>query len=56
MCAGHRHARGNLGVVWENIRRSDAPLARRLRMIGVNYWRRVQLRQSCCGHYGDAGC
>jgi hypothetical protein len=59
MCAGHRPphgAGGGLGAVWENIRRSDAPLPERLRMISVNYWRRVRLAQACCGHYGEPGC
>ena len=56
MCAGHHRAGGNLGTVWENIRKSDAPLPEKLRMISVNYWRRIRLAQSCCGHYGDPGC
>jgi hypothetical protein len=56
MCAGHRHTGGGLGTHWENIRRSDAPLPGKLRLITVNYWRRLRLGQACCGHYGDPGC
>ena len=25
-------------------------------MVWVNYLRRFQLRQSCCGNYGEPGC
>jgi hypothetical protein len=57
MCAGHEHpARGSLRSTWKNLSRGDMPLGERLRTIALNYRRRGQLRQACCGHYGDPGC
>jgi hypothetical protein len=57
MCAGHQgEPRGNPRSTWKNFRDSDAPLPRRLQMVWVNYLRRFQLRQSCCGNYGEPGC
>jgi hypothetical protein len=41
---------------WVNFRESDLPLPQRLAALGSNYWRRIRLRQTCCGHYGDPGC
>ncbi len=28
----------------------------KLRMLAGNLWRRVVLRQACCGHDGEPGC
>jgi len=56
MCAGHQRPNPSLGASWANLRDSDLPLPRRLSLLGSNYWRRIRLRQSCCGHYGDPGC
>jgi hypothetical protein len=57
MCAGHqREPRGNPRSTWKNFRDSDAPLPRRLQMVWANYLRRFQLRQNCCGNYGEPGC
>jgi hypothetical protein len=32
------------------------PLAVKLRKLSRNLWRRVVLRQNCCGHEGEPGC
>jgi hypothetical protein len=32
------------------------PLAEKVRKLGGNLWRRVLLRQTCCGHPGEPGC
>jgi hypothetical protein len=32
------------------------PLGQKLSMLARNLWRRVVLRQSCCGHDGEPGC
>ena len=36
--------------------RREMSLARRVRLIGSNYARRVATRQACCGHPGEPGC
>ena len=32
------------------------PLPEKLAKLGQNLWRRVVLRQTCCGHHGEPGC
>jgi hypothetical protein len=32
------------------------PLAEKLTKLTRNLWRRVVLRQMCCGHSGEPGC
>ena len=32
------------------------PLGVKLRKLTRNLWRRVALRQNCCGHPGEPGC
>jgi hypothetical protein len=34
----------------------DAPFGVKLCLATRNLWRRVVLRQSCCGHHGQPGC
>jgi hypothetical protein len=36
----------------------DAPMPwpRKLSLLARNLWRRVALRQTCCGHAGEPGC
>ena len=39
-----------------NFLESDLPLGERSRMTMRNLWRRLALRQSCCGNDGQPGC
>jgi len=32
------------------------PLPEKLSKLSRNLWRRVVLRQNCCGHHGEPGC
>lgn len=32
------------------------PLPEKLSKLARNLWRRVVLRQNCCGHHGEPGC
>jgi len=32
------------------------PLPEKLTKLTRNLWRRVILRQNCCGHHGEPGC
>ena len=32
------------------------PLPEKLGKLTRNLWRRVVLRQECCGHHGEPGC
>jgi len=32
------------------------PLPEKLTKLTRNLWRRVVLRQTCCGHHGEPGC
>lgn len=32
------------------------PLPEKLAKLTRNLWRRVMLRQTCCGHHGEPGC
>jgi hypothetical protein len=32
------------------------PLPEKVRKLTGNLWRRVALRQTCCGHSGEPGC
>jgi hypothetical protein len=32
------------------------PAGEKLRKLARNLWRRVALRQTCCGHPGEPGC
>lgn len=32
------------------------PLPEKLSKLARNLWRRVVLRQTCCGHHGEPGC
>jgi hypothetical protein len=32
------------------------PLAEKLTKLARNLWRRVVLRQACCGNHGEPGC
>lgn len=32
------------------------PLGEKLTKLARNLWRRVALRQNCCGHPGEPGC
>jgi len=39
-----------------NFLESDLPIGRRSRLTARNLWRRLVLRQSCCGNDGQPGC
>jgi hypothetical protein len=54
MCAAG--GRPSLEAVVRNWRNSDAPLWDKIGMTARNLWRRVALRQTCCGHHGQPGC
>ena len=32
------------------------PVEKKIQQFSVNMWRRIALRQLCCGHPGEAGC
>jgi len=32
------------------------PLPEKLLKLTINLWRRIVLRQNCCGHIGEPGC
>ena len=34
----------------------EAPLGTKLRLTVRNLWRRIVLRQNCCGNHGQPGC
>jgi hypothetical protein len=34
----------------------DAPTRVKLRLAARNFWRRIALRQNCCGNHGQPGC
>ena len=60
MCAGSGSG-GNgdqpsIGAVISNWSDYDAPFTTKLRMAVRNLWRRVVLRQNCCGNHGQPGC
>jgi hypothetical protein len=59
MCAGDGSGsarRPSLGAVISNWSEYDAPIATKLRLTARNLWRRVVLRQTCCGNHGQPGC
>jgi hypothetical protein len=59
MCAGNGSGsarRPSIGAVISNWSEYDAPIATKLRLTARNLWRRVVLRQSCCGNHGQPGC
>jgi|GEM_PF-1315782 len=39
-----------------NFRDSDLPLGERSQITARNLWRRLVLRQTCCGNDGQPGC
>lgn len=39
-----------------NFLESDLPIGRRSRLTVGNLWRRLVLRQTCCGNDGQPGC
>ncbi len=41
---------------WFTNLNAPPPWPQKLRVIARNYWRRVVLRQTCCGHEGEPGC
>jgi hypothetical protein len=60
MCAGSGSGgngdRPSIGAVISNWTDFDAPFTTKLRMTARNLWRRVVLRQGCCGNHGQPGC
>jgi len=44
------------GVVISNWTEYDAPTRTKLRLAARNFWRRIVLRQTCCGNHGQPGC
>lgn len=46
----------SLARVIANWSEYDAPIGTKLRMTARNLWRRVVLRQNCCGNHGQPGC
>lgn len=54
MCAGG--SRPSFGALVHNWRASDAPLRDKIAMTARNLWRRLALRQTCCGNHGQPGC
>lgn len=60
MCAGNGSGgssrRPSIGAVISNWADYDAPFGTKLRMAARNLWRRVVLRQTCCGNHGQPGC
>jgi hypothetical protein len=60
MCAGSgsggNGGRPSIGAFISNWSAYDAPVVTKLRMAARNLWRRVVLRQSCCGNHGQPGC
>ena len=60
MCAGSgsggNGGRPSIGAFISNWSDYDAPFATKLRMAARNLWRRVVLRQNCCGNHGQPGC
>jgi hypothetical protein len=58
MCAGSEpgHGKPSFGAFISNWSTYDAPLGTKLRLAARNLWRRVILRQNCCGNHGQPGC
>jgi hypothetical protein len=56
MCGRDTSNRQSPQNVISNWREYDAPAAAKLRMAARNMWRRLVLRQSCCGNHGQPGC
>jgi hypothetical protein len=52
----HGHDRPSIGALISNWSTYDAPFDVKLRMAARNLWRRVVLRQNCCGNHGQPGC
>ena len=50
-----RQRRGTLREMISNFN-APPPLPKKLAVILRNYWRRIVLRQACCGHDGEPGC
>ncbi len=48
-------ARPRLSDFLTNMNR-PLPWPDKLGMLSRNLWRRVVLRQGCCGHHGEPGC
>jgi hypothetical protein len=47
--------RASLGDFLTNLDQ-PMPLSEKLAKLTRNLWRRVALRQNCCGHHGEPGC
>jgi hypothetical protein len=43
-------------VAFDNFRRSEIPLPRRVAIAARNLSLRLILRRTCCGHDGEPGC
>lgn len=60
MCAGGGAAgdggRPSFGALISNWTTYDAPFGTKVRLAARNLWRRVILRQTCCGNHGQPGC
>ncbi|HET7036697.1 MAG TPA: hypothetical protein VFI42_13515 [Thermomicrobiaceae bacterium] len=60
MCAGHEpggnHDHPSFGSLISNWTTYDAPFGVKVRLAVRNLWRRVILRQNCCGNHGQPGC
>ena len=57
MCAGpNGGSRPTIGAVVADWRDYDAPVPTKLRLTARNLWRRIVLRQNCCGNHGQPGC
>jgi hypothetical protein len=56
MSSNHHHKRPSPGQWISNWTDYPAPFRVKLKMAARNMWRRVVLRQSCCGNHGQPGC
>jgi hypothetical protein len=51
-----RRRRASVLRAIRNFTDSEIPLPLRIVVASRNAWRRVVLRQACCGHDGEPGC
>jgi hypothetical protein len=60
MCAGNgangNSSRPTWDAVVSNWSSYDAPFHVKARLAARNLWRRIVLRQNCCGNHGQPGC
>jgi hypothetical protein len=58
MCAGNGAGNGapSFRAFVSSWSTYDAPVGVKLRLTVRNLWRRIALRQNCCGNHGQPGC